>query len=79
MDAKAFASMPPKGRVPQKLQTDRVKEFFNKHFQNLMSKNKIMHFATGSELKAGITERFNSTLKTRMWRYQTAINSKKEH
>ena len=42
-----------------------------------MSKNKITHFATGSELKASVVERFNRTLKSRMWRYLTAINSKR--
>ena len=75
--ANAFASILAEGRVPQKLHSDRGKEFFNKHFQNLMSKNKITHFATGSELKASVVERFNRTLKSHMWRYLTAINSKR--
>ena len=75
--ARAFESILKEGRVPQKIQTDRGKEFFNKHFQKVLSKHNIHHFATGSELKASVVERFNRTIKTRMWRYLTAVNSKR--
>lgn len=75
--SKAFESILKEGRVPQKLQTDKGKEFFNKHFQNMTKKYNINHFATDTELKACVIERFNRTLKGRMWRYLTAINSKR--
>ena len=75
--AEAFESILSEGRIPEKLQTDRGKEFFNRHFQEVVGVNNIQHFATGSELKASVVERFNRTLKARMWRYLTAVNSKR--
>lgn len=74
---KAFDSILNEGRVPRKLQTDQGKEFFNKNFQTLMKKHDIIHFATGTGQKASVCERFNRTLKTRMWRYFTAFNTRK--
>lgn len=57
-----------KGRVPQKLQTDNGREYYNKKFQNLMKNYEIKHYSTFSNLKASIVERFNRTLKSLMWR-----------
>ncbi|KAA0725340.1 hypothetical protein E1301_Tti006052 [Triplophysa tibetana] len=74
--AKAFESILEE-RNPVRLQTDRGTEFFNKHFQKLTKKYNITHFATASELKSCVVERFNRTLKGRMWRYLTATNSKR--
>ncbi len=73
---KAFESILGENRVPQKLQTDKGTEFFNKHFQQLMKKYDIHHFATASDVKASVVERFNRTLRGRMTRFLTAINSK---
>lgn len=73
----AFKSVLKDSQIPQKLQTDSGKEFFNKSFQALMKKHKITHFATASDLKASVIERFNRTLKTRMWRYFTAKNTRR--
>lgn len=53
---------------PKNLQTDFGKEFYNKHFQNLMNKYNINHYSTYSTLKASIVERFNRTLKGLMWK-----------
>jgi len=55
--SKTFESILKEGCVPQKLQTDKGKEFFNKHFQNLTKKYNIHHFATATELKASVVER----------------------
>ena len=55
-------------RIPNNLQTDDGKEFFNKIFQKLMSKHQINHYSTYSSLKASIIERFNRTLKNMMWK-----------
>ena len=55
---------------PQTLQTDQGVEFLNKSVQALMQSYGIHHFSThNAETKASIVERFNRTLKTRMWRY----------
>lgn len=55
-------------RMPENLQTDDGKEFFNKIFQDLMRTHNINHYSTYSTLKASIVERFNRTLKEKMWR-----------
>ncbi|CAM5102123.1 unnamed protein product [Natator depressus] len=72
---KAFKAIFSEGRVPQKLQTDRGKEFLNKPLSRLLKRHGIHHFVTNNEVKAGVVERFNRTLKTRMWRYFTAHNT----
>ena len=57
---------------PQTLQTDQGLEFLNKSVQALLKKHGIHHFSTHkAETKASVVERFNRTLKTRMWRYFT--------
>ena len=56
-------------RHPKRLQTDKGKEFFNSNFQILMKRHGIRHFASESYQKAIVEERFNRTIKTRLWRY----------
>jgi len=65
------------GRKPEKLQTDKGTEFKNKEFQTFLKQQNVIFFTTESELKASICERFNRTLKTRMWRYLTHNNTKR--
>jgi transposase InsO family protein len=60
-----------KERKPLKLQTDKGKEFINKKFQSFLKEHNIIWFSTDSEFKASIVERFNRTLKTKMWKYFT--------
>ncbi|GFW93708.1 putative uncharacterized transposon-derived protein F54H12.3 [Trichonephila clavipes] len=64
-------------RVPLKLQTDAGKEFTNKLFQNYLKKKKIGFFMTSNNTKASIVERFNRTLKTKMWKFFTEKNTKR--
>ena len=59
-------------RTPQRLQTDAGKEFINKEVQALLKTHKIHHFVSASDQKAAVVERFNRTLKTRIWTYFTA-------
>lgn len=54
--------------APVHLQTDNGAEFHNKIFKNLMSKNNIKFYSTYSILKASVVERFNRTLKNKMWK-----------
>ena len=57
---------------PQTLHADQELEYMNISIQALLKKNGIHHLSThNAETKASIVERFNSTLKTRMWRYFT--------
>jgi len=76
---KSFANILTKSkRSPKALQTDKSKEFVNKFFQKWLKDKKIHFFTThNEETKACVVERFNRTLKTRMWRYFTAKNTRK--
>lgn len=65
---KAFTEILKRGRIPKNLQTDDGKEFYNKRFNALMKKYKINHYSTFSNLKASIVERFNRTIKTKLWK-----------
>jgi len=59
-------------RCPRRLQTNKGKEFFNAPFTALMKRHKIQHFASDSDQKAAVVERFNRTIKTRIWTYLSA-------
>ena len=61
--------------TPKKIQFDQGTEFYNKLFLKLLEKHKIKHYSVYSEQKASIIERFNRTLKERMFRYFTSIGS----
>jgi hypothetical protein len=58
-------------RKPNHLQTDRGKECYNKDFKELMKLNEINHYSTYSEKKASVCERFNGTLKDKVWKQFT--------
>ena len=61
-----------KHRQPEKLQTDAGKEFLNKEIQAYFKTKGIQHFVSNSDKKAAVVERFNRTLKTRIWTYFSA-------
>ena len=63
------------GRAPQRLQTDKGSEFLNAQVQRFLKEQKIEFFTTNSEMKAAIVERFNRTLKGKMWKFFTAKNT----
>ena len=65
-----------KDRIPTKLHTDKGLEFINKSTQNLFKRKGIHWFATENETKAQVVERFNRTLKTKMYKYFTAKGMK---
>lgn len=58
-------------RKPKRVQSDKGKEFFNKEFASLMKRHSIEHFASNSDQKAAVVERFNRTIKTRLWTYMS--------
>lgn len=64
-------------RTPKKVQTDKGKEFINKEFQAFLKEHDVIHFSTQNETKAAMAERFNRTLKTRMWTYFTTHRTDK--
>ena len=57
---------------PQKMQFDQGTEFYNRQFLDLLKENNIKHYSVYSEQKAAIAERFNRTLKERMFKYFTS-------
>ena len=65
------------GRSPTKVQTDMGSEFTNRVFKAELKKRDIHFYVTYSENKAAVVERFNRTLKSRMWRYFTHNNTYK--
>lgn len=62
-------------RRPNLLHVDRGKEFYNKHFRNLIKKCDIKLYSTYSTVKACVVERFNRTLKEKMFTQFTARGS----
>ena len=62
---------------PKKLWTDKGKEFYNKHVAEVLAKNNIQIYSTENEEKASVVERWNRTIKTKMWKYFSANNTKR--
>lgn len=58
-------------RRPRFLQTDQGTEFENHKVRNFLRQHNITQFSVKSPFKAAMVERFNRTLKARMWRYFT--------
>jgi len=71
----AFEKILKQGRQPNRLQTDQGTEFYNRTFQRWIKDQGIQHFSTEGNAKASVVERFNRTLKERLYRYFTAANT----
>ena len=59
----------------KRLQTDMGKEFLNRHVNKLLTSRGIELWISKNEVKATLVERFNQTLKNRMYKYFTASNT----
>ena len=58
------------------LQTDRGGEFLGSTFQNMLKKHDIKFYTSeNDDIKAAIAERFNRTLKSKMYKYFTFKNT----
>ena len=68
---KAFSEIFKEGRKPQYLWVDKGKEFYNKHLMDLLEKYKIQIYSTENEEKSSVVERWNRTIKTKMWKQFT--------
>ena len=62
-------------RIPLKIQTDKGKEFINKDLKQYFKEKNVTLYTINSDMKACIIERFNRTLKEKMWRYFSHKNS----
>ena len=67
----AFKTIFKEGRKPQYLWTDKGKEYYNKNMKELLEKNKITLYSTQNEEKSSVCERWNRTIKTKMWKQFT--------
>jgi transposase InsO family protein len=66
------------GRKPEKLQTDQGKEFVNNQLRDYLKSINVNHFlATDGLIKCAIVERFNRTLRNRIYRYFHYKDTKK--
>ena len=72
----AFDKILQSGQRPRHLQTDKSKEYTNNLLHIKLNDIDIKYYTTQSgDTKASIVERFNRTLKTKMWRYFTHANT----
>ena len=62
-------------RKPEMLWTDKGSEFISKHFKEFLKKNKIKLYHTENEEKSSIVERWNKTMKNKMWKMFSANNN----
>lgn len=60
-----------KSRIPKRIHTDSGSEFIGQMSQKYFKENNIKFYTLNSEMKASIVERFNRTIKERMWRFFT--------
>lgn len=63
----AMKSILDSGNIPKNIHSDMGKEFYNKEFKALLNNHEINLYSTFSIKKAAIVERFNRTLKSKMW------------
>ena len=62
--------------LPMRLQTDKGTEFINRKVQTWLKEHRVDFFTTENEdIKASMVERFNRTLKSKLWRYFTKNNT----
>jgi hypothetical protein len=75
--AEAFKLIVKKsGRLPKFLWVDQGKEFYNKNVDEWLEKNSITRYSTFGEHKSAVIERFNRTIKEKMWMRFTAENTR---
>jgi len=72
--ADAFKEIFKKSKLkPEKLWTDKGREFYNKHVKELG----VELYSTENEEKSSVVERWNRTMKEKMFKYFTANNTNK--
>ena len=57
------------------LWTDKGSEFISKHFKDFLNKTRIKMYHTENEEKSSVVERWNRTIKNRMWKMFTVGNN----
>ena len=67
----AFKTIFKGGRKPPYIWVDKGKEFYNKHLKELLNKHNITLYSTENEEKSCVCERWNRTIKTKIWKQFT--------
>ena len=61
-------------RKPNKIWIDQGSEFYKNHFKKWLKDNNIEMYSTYNEGKSVVAERFIRTLKSKIYKYMTAIS-----
>ena len=72
--SKAFESILEKNK-PKMLWVDKGKEYYNKNMLDLLAKDKITIYSTENEEKSSVCERWNRTIKDKMYKRFTMQNN----
>ena len=72
--SKAFESIFKKSK-PKKLWVDKGKEYYHKNVLDLLAKNNIEIYSTENEEKSSVCERWNRTIKEKMYKRFTMQNN----
>ena len=64
-------------RKSERIQTEAGNEFLNKEVQGFLKRQDIHHFVSNSDKKAAVVERFNRTIRSRIWTYLTAPQTRR--
>ena len=67
-ETKAFKTIFKEERQPQSVWIDKGKEFYNKHLKEFLDKHDIAIYSTENEENSSFVERWNRTIKQRMWK-----------
>ena len=67
-ETKAFKTIFKEERQPQCVWIDKGKEFYNKHLKEFLDKHDIAIYSTENEENSNVVERWNRTIKQRMWK-----------
>ena len=62
-------------RLPEMLWTDKGFEFISKHFKEFLKREGIQLYHTENEEKSSVVERWNKTMKNRMWKMLRVNNN----
>ena len=73
--ANTFEKIFNSSRQPRLLWTAKGKEFYNKNVKQLLSRKNIKLYSTENEEKSSVVERFNRTIKQKMWKMFSANNT----
>ena len=65
-----------KERIPKKLWTDKGKEFYNREVKDLLRDRGVDLYSTENEEKSSVVERWNRTMKEKMFKYFSANSTR---